>query len=152
MRQNKQRMRGVWTAALLGAALLTAGCGPQQTPGTQPGSGNEQSAVQSFDDLANTDKLVLTTKADTDLPHTWTYTGEDARTRVVKLIPVLQQGKEMTVDKAPSGVPYVQFIFDVKGGKAVLNVYTDRFEFNKKWYALDNAPEATYGSVNELRK
>ena len=150
MRQRRYQMRGVLTAVLLGAALLTAGCGPQSGPGAQ--TGGEQGVAQSFDDLAKADKLVLTTKAESDLPNTWTYTGDDAKTRIAKLIPVLKQGKEIPAEKKPPGVPYVQFIFDITGGKSVLNVYTDRFEFNKKWYSLDNAPEATYGSVNELRK
>ena len=149
MRQKKNRTVGILASALLGVSLLTAGCTPPP-PGGANGAG--QTAVQSFDDLANTDKLVLTTKAESDLPKSWTYVGQDAQTRTAKLIPVLKQGQEMTAENAPSTVPYVSFIFDFKSTKATFNVYQDRFEFNKKWYKLDNAPEATYGAVNELRK
>jgi hypothetical protein len=151
MRQKQSMMAGALAALLLGTALLTSGCTPPPS-GQQQGGGQQGAAVQTFDDLAKTDKLVMTTKAESDLPKTWTYTGQDAQTRAAKLISVLKQGQEMAADKPPASVPYVMFIFDFKSEKTTVNVYQDRFEFNKKWYKLDNAPELTYGSIEELRK
>ncbi|HEU4962385.1 MAG TPA: hypothetical protein VFV52_00785 [Bacilli bacterium] len=134
-------------------ALALSGCGTDSAK--EPNAAHEQTKqTLTFDDLAGATRVVMTTKAESDLPKTWQYKDEEATQKAQALVPVLKEGKPLAAgEKTAQGeMPVVIFILDVDGQKAGINVFENQFEFNGKWYALEKAPERTYGSVEQLKK
>lgn len=136
------------------AALIVTGCGETQEKPPGDAAQEQTKTTLTFDDLKDTTKIVMTTKAESDLPRTWKYEGEEAKQKAASLVPVLQSAEPLTPEAATAKgeMPLVIFIFDVGGQKAGVNVYRDQFEFNDQWFKLEQAPEQTYGSVEELKK
>lgn len=141
-------------AAGLCAGLILAGCAPQTAEPPKPAHEEQTEGVAlQFDDLLQTTKLVMTTKAGSDLPKTWKFEGDEAKAKANSLVPVLKEGQALPAGEGrlvQTTVPMVSFILDVGTKKASINVYQDRYEFQGVWYKLENAPDLTYGSVNEL--
>ncbi|ASS75665.1 hypothetical protein CIG75_12140 [Tumebacillus algifaecis] len=142
-------------AAGLCAGLMLTGCAPMTAE--QPKPAHQEQAVGeavTFDDLLQTTKFVMTTKAGSDLPKTWRFEGADAKAKVANLVPVLKEGKALPAEEGrlvQKTVPMVTFIFDVGTEKISINVYADRFELQGNWYLLDTAPDRTYAAINEIK-
>ena len=137
-----RRLAGV----LIACALLAGGCG-------QPPSDNaaQQQADVNFDSLLKADKVVMTTKASSDLPRTWTYNQPEVREKVEKLVAVLKEGQPLAT--GTKLVPMVIFILDVEGGKKNVNVFeNDTFEYGGRYFKLANAGERTYSAFEVLEK
>jgi hypothetical protein len=143
-------------AVLLGASLVLFGCAPQTAEPPKPAHQENQAGVAlSFDDLLETTRIIMTTKAGSDLPKTWKFEGDDAKAKAKSLVPVLKEGKELPEGEGrlvQNTVPMVSFILDVQAEKVSITVYEDRFEFQGKWYKLDQAPDKTYGAINAIGK
>ncbi|TCP52519.1 hypothetical protein EV586_110130 [Tumebacillus sp. BK434] len=143
-------------AAGLCAGLILAGCAPQTAEPPKPAHEEKPTGESiQFDDLLQTTKIVMTTKAGSDLPKTWKFEGDEAKAKANSLVPVLKEGAALPAGEGrlvQSTVPMVSFILDVGTTKASINVYQDRYEFQGNWYQMENAPERTYGAINKLEK
>lgn len=143
-------------AAALCAGLLLAGCAPQTAEPPKPAHEDPATGeALQFDDLLQTTKLVMTTKAGSDLPKTWKFEGDEAKAKASSLVPVLKEGRALPAGEGrlvQTTVPMVSFILDVGTQKASINVYQDRYEFQGNWYQMEDAPDRTYGAINELKQ
>ncbi|MFD2171378.1 hypothetical protein [Tumebacillus lipolyticus] len=144
-----------WITAGIVCGLMLSGCAPQTAEPQKPAHQEKSESKLQFEDLLQTSKLVMTTKAGSDLPKTWKFEGEEAKAKANSLVAVLKQGKELTPEEGrlvKNTVPIVSFILDVSAEKASISVYEDRFEFQSRWYELTDAPDLTYGAINEIKK
>lgn len=141
-----RRLAGV----LIACALLAGGCsGP--APSGNGGQQQQQQGEVSFDTLLKADKVVMTTKAGSDLPKTWTYKQPEVGPKVEQLVAQLKQGEPLA--EGQKLVPMVLFVLDVEGAKMNVSVFDNNtFEFNGKYYKLDNAGERTYSAFEVLEK
>ena len=135
-----RRLAGV----LIACALLAGGCS-----GPPANSAAQQQADVNFDSLLKADKVVMTTKAGSDLPKTWTYNQPAVQEKVQKLVAVLKEGQPAAA--STKTVPMVTFILDVQGGKKSVNVFEDdTFEYGGSYFKLANAGERTYAAFEVL--
>lgn len=132
---------------LVGLTLALSGC---QLHPPQPPASASQAKTLSFDDLLGTPKMVMTTKMSSDMPNAWEYDGDVAKQKVAKLVPVLKKGTPLPKSDALKTVPEVAFEIRVGGSMEVIDIWADRFSYQGNWYHLDNAPVATYSSVEKL--
>jgi hypothetical protein len=150
-----RRFTGVLAAILLGATLLATGCeGPGGGDKAQMQPGQLATEVPALDDLLQADKLIMTTKAESDIPKEWRYSGDEAKDKMAKLVPVLKQGVPMEPGwSANKGrPPAVSFIVDLKGNKYGISIFDDHFEYGSKWWRLEHAPEKTYSVIEVLHE
>ncbi|MGB8956784.1 MAG: hypothetical protein WCC10_15520 [Tumebacillaceae bacterium] len=139
-----RRVAGVLIAC---ACILFAG-GCSEPPSNNAG---QQQADVNFDELLKADKVVMTTKAASDLPKTWTYKAPEVTEKVQKLVAVLKEGQPVAT--GAKTVPMVIFILDVEGGKKNVNVFEDdTFEYGGRSFKLANAGERTYSAFEVLEK
>ncbi|MGZ4162897.1 MAG: hypothetical protein ACXVDB_02115 [Tumebacillaceae bacterium] len=141
-------MRVLMGVVLSITVLAATGCSLHPP---QP-QGQTQNNKVSFDDLVNTNKMVMTTKMGSDLPNSWEYDDAQAKEKAGKLVPVLKQGTPIAASDVTDAkkVPAVTFEISVGGSMKVINVYDTSFMIDGNWYKLDQAPEKTYGSVEKL--
>lgn len=132
---------------LLGLSLVLGGC--QLHPPEPQGSQTDTKKV-SFEDLANTNKMVMTTKMSSEMPNSWEYDNDVAKQKYAKLLPVLKKGTPLPQSAALKTVPEVTFEIRYGGSMKLINVFPDRFSFEGDWYQLDNAPVATYSALEKL--